>query len=71
MMDPDNAAIHRAIGLTNQTLCQEGDHMDSRFQEGDFQQDHREAVKDFQGVEVRLKEDFPMWNQEEETLDED
>ena len=56
----------------NQILCQREGHWDSHFWEGDFQQDHQKAVKDFQKVEACLKEDFSMQNQgEEETLDKD
>ena len=60
------------LAQINQILCQEGDHWDSHFQGGDFQQDHQEAVKGFQEVKARLKEDFPMWDlKEEEMLDKD
>ena len=54
------------LGQINRTLCQEGDCQDSHFQEEDFQQDHQEAMEDFQVVEVCLEEDFPMWDQKEE-----
>ena len=58
------------LGQINQTLCQEEGHPDSHFQKEGFQQDHREAVEDFQAVEVCLEE-FPMWDPwEEETPDE-
>ena len=56
----------RPLAQTNQILCQEEDHQDSHFQEGDFQQDHQKAVEDFQEEEAHLEEDFPLWDQEEE-----
>ena len=54
------------LSQTNWTLCQEEGCQDSHFQEEDFQQDHQEAVEDSQAEKVRLEEDFPMRDQEEE-----
>ena len=55
--DPEDAAIHWAIGPDQPDPPPGRGPQDSRFQEGASQQDHQKEVRDFQEVEAHLEEE--------------